>query len=129
MAVYDGVPSIRLEGDEERALALVPEAKALLYKVQSFLKRAEVGTFAMTRRVSDDSYIYALSAEGQNLLHISVMPGAVDTLEDKDEEFPGTVFPDFYSGLVFNGIQDEKESTDENGEVVRTEEIPAELRG
>ena len=74
MAVYDGTPSIRLEGDQERALVLVPEAKALLYRVQAFKQSSGVNTFSMTRRVDDDSVIYVLSAHGQHIIHISVAP-------------------------------------------------------
>jgi len=107
MAVYDGVPSIRLEGDRGRALALIPEAKALLYKVQTFLQRAEIETFSMSRRVDDDSYIYVLSSGGQNLLHISVAPAAVDS------EYPTPDIPEgestltMLSGMVVRGFQEE----------------------
>ena len=99
MAVYDGVPSIRLEGDEGRALALIPEAKALLYKVQTFKQRAGVGTFSMSRRVDDDSTIYVLSAHDQNLIHISVAPDVPEMINSENPIPEGTLFPDFYSGL------------------------------
>ena len=71
MALYDGVPSIRLEGDEQRALALIPEAKALLYRTQEVIKNAGVSTYSMYRNV-DDGYIRTLCAHGQNIIHISV---------------------------------------------------------
>lgn len=103
MAVYDGVPSIRLEGDEKRALALIPEAKALLYKVQTFLSKSQVGTFSMSRRVDADSYIYALCANGQNILRISVKPKIPDEVTTVDEEIDPRLFPDFYSGLIYDG--------------------------
>lgn len=103
MAVYDGVPSIRLEGDEKRALALIPEAKALLYKVQTFLSKSQVGTFSMSRRVDADSYIYALCANGQNILRISVKPKIPDEITTVSEEDDSRQFPDFYSGLVYDG--------------------------
>lgn len=104
MAVYDGVPSIRLEGDEERALALVPEAKALLYKVQTFKQRAGVGTFSMSRRVDGDSTIYVLSAHDQNVIHISVAPEFPEATYSASEPPEASLFPDFYSGLVFGGL-------------------------
>ena len=119
MAVYDGVPSIRLEGDEERALALVPEAKALLYKVQTFKQRAEVGTFSMSRRVDDDSTIYVLSSHGQNLIHIAVAPDVPEQVYPKDEIPDPTLFPDFYSGLVYNGYLEERTRTDDEGNEIR----------
>ena len=103
MAVYDGVPSIRLEGDEERALVLVPEAKALLYKVQTFKQRAGVGTFSMSRRVDDDSTIYVLSSLGQNLIHIAVATDVPEQVYLKDETPDSALSPDFYSGLVYGG--------------------------
>ena len=119
MAVYDGVPSIRLEGDEERALALIPEAKALLYKVQTFKQRAGVGTFSMSRRVDDDSTIYVLSSLGQNLIHISVAPDVPEQVYRKDEIPDPTLFPDFYSGLVYNGYLEERVREDDDGNEVR----------
>lgn len=119
MAVYDGVPSIRLEGDEERALALIPEAKALLYKVQTFKQRAGVGTFSMSRRVDDDSTIYVLSAHGQNLIHISVAPDVPEMINAEHPIPEGTLFPDFYSGLVYNGYLEERVRTDDDGNEIR----------
>ena len=119
MAVYDGVPSIRLEGDEERALALVPEAKALLYKVQTFKQRAEVGTFSMSRRVDDDSTIYVLSSHGQNLIHIAVAPDVPEMINPENPIPEGTLFPDFYSGLVYNGYLEERTRTDDEGNEIR----------
>ena len=109
MAVYDGVPSIRLEGDEGRALALIPEAKALLYKVQTFKQRAGVGTFSMSRRVDDDSYIYVLSAGDQNLIHISVAPHSTDvTYETPPVE--GVMPLTMLSGMVVRGYIEEQPS-------------------
>lgn len=108
MAVYDGVPSIRLEGDEGRALALIPEAKALLYKVQTFKKRAGVGTFSMSRRVDDDSTIYVLSALEQNVIQISVAPDVPEEVRLTEAPSLSTLFPDFYSGLVFDGFMEER---------------------
>jgi len=104
MAVYDGVPSIRLEGDEGRALALVPEAKALLYKVQTFKQRAGVGTFSMSRRVDDDSTIYVLSTQDQNLIHIAVAPDIPEQINSSEANAPAKLAPDIYSGLVYNGF-------------------------
>lgn len=96
--MYDGVPSIRLEGDQQRALALIPEAKALLYQCQELIKNAGVNTFSMSKSV-EDGYIYVLCANGQNILSISVGVEAVDeTYEEPD--YPYSVPPDFYSGIV-----------------------------
>lgn len=106
MAVYDGIPSIRLEGDEGRALALIPDAKALLYKVQNFLKRADVGTFSMSRRVDDDAYIYVLSSNGQNIIHISAAVGAVD--EKQPAELVGSFESPItmLSGMIVRGYME-----------------------
>jgi len=118
MASYDGAPSIRLEGDEKRALALIPEGKLLLSKAQAFTKRAEIPTYSMSRRVSDDEYIYVLVAGDQNIIQISAgvkYPGLVH----KEPEIPESpVFPDFLSGLVFNGIVDTREETKADGSKV-----------
>ena len=104
MAAYDGVPSIRLEGNKDRALALIPEAKALLFRVQQFLKTAGVSTYSSSQQVGQDGYIYVLSSEGQNIIHISVDVEHVDSVE---QEAPvpveTSVTPSFYSGLVFGG--------------------------
>lgn len=118
MAVYDGVPSIRLEGDEKRALALIPEAKALLYKVQNILAKTGTSTYSMSRRVSDDAYIFVLCTGGQNIITISVAPTVVDTVLP---DVPGPItrlFPDFYSGLVYDGRMGERTRTID-GETVR----------
>lgn len=118
MASYDGAPSIRLEGDEKRALALIPEGKLLLSKAQAFTKRAEIPTYSMSRRVSDDEYIYVLVAGDQNIIQISAgvkYPGLVH----EEPEIPESpVFPDFLSGLVFNGIMDTREETKADGSKV-----------
>lgn len=98
MALYDGVPSIRLEGDEQRALALVPEAKALLYRTQEVIKNAGVSTYSMYRNV-EDGYIRTLCAHGQNIVFISVGAESVDETYEK-KEHPYAMFPDFYSGIV-----------------------------
>lgn len=104
MAIYDGVPSIRLEGDRARALALIPEAKLLLQKLQSFTSRANVPTFSMSQRIGSDAYIYVLQASGQNIIHISAGTTLVDTTTEELPEGDSRLFPDFLSGLVFNGI-------------------------
>lgn len=118
MASYDGAPSIRLEGDEKRALALIPEGKLLLSKAQAFTKRAGIPTYSMSRRVSDDEYIYVLVAGGQNIIQISAgvrYPGLVH----EEPEFPeSSIFPDFLSGLVFNGVMDTREEIRADGSKV-----------
>ncbi len=112
MAVYDGVPSIRLEGDKDRALAFVPDAKALLYRVQSFLKIADVSTFSASQRV-DNGYIYVLSSSGQNIIHIAVDVEFVDTVEPEPPIPPeGKTFPSFYSGLVSSGFLESRVGPD-----------------
>ena len=118
MASYEGAPSIRLEGDEQRALALIPEGKLLLSKAQAFTKRADIPTYSMSRRVSDDEYIYVLVAGDQNIISISagvVFPDAVH----KPEELPeASLFPDFLSGIVFNGVMDTRSETKADGSTV-----------
>lgn len=115
MASYDGAPSVRLEGDEKRALALIPEGKLLLSKAQAFTKRAEIPTYSMSRRVSDDEYIYVLVAGDQNIIQISAgvkYPGLVH----EESEVPESLdYPDFLSGLVFNGVMDTRERTNADG--------------
>jgi hypothetical protein len=122
MASYDGAPSIRLEGDEKRALALIPEGKLLLSKAQAFTKRAEVPTYSMSRRVSDDEYIYVLVAGDQSIIQISAgakYPGLVHREpEEKFEDSEFSTYPDFLSGLVFNGILDTREETMADGSKV-----------
>lgn len=118
MASYDGAPSIRLEGDEKRALALVPEGKLLLSKAQAFTKRAEIPTYSMSRRVSDDEYIYVLVAGEQNIIQISAGVKYPGLVHEEPEVPESPVFPDFLSGLVFNGIMDTREETKADGSKV-----------
>lgn len=118
MASYDGAPSIRLEGDEKRALALIPEGKLLLSKAQAFTKRAEIPTYSMSRRVSDDEYIYVLVAGDQNIIQISAGVKYPGLVHEEPEVPESPVFPDFLSGLVFNGIMDTREETKTDGSKV-----------
>jgi len=118
MASYDGAPSVRLEGDEKRALALIPEGKLLLSKAQAFTKRAEIPTYSMSRRVSDDEYIYVLVAGDQNIIQISAGVKYPGLVHEEPEVPESPVFPDFLSGLVFNGIMDTREETKSDGSKV-----------
>lgn len=118
MASYDGAPSIRLEGDEKRALALIPEGKLLLSKAQAFTKRAEIPTYSMSRRVSDDEYIYVLVAGDQNIIQISAGVKYPGLVHEEPEVPESPVFPDFLSGLVFNGVMDTREETKADGSKV-----------
>lgn len=118
MASYDGAPSIRLEGDEKRALALIPEGKLLLSKAQAFTKRAEIPTYSMSRRVSDDEYIYVLVAGDQNIIQISAGVKYPGLVHEEPEVPESPVFPDFLSGLVFNGIMDTRQETKADGSKV-----------
>lgn len=106
--MYTGFPSIQLEGDKERALALIPEGKALLYKAQMVRDNAGVNTFAMTESVGEDGYIYVLCAGATNVIQISVAPIEVDKTRETEEEtreWPEN--PDLLSGLVFKGTLSE----------------------
>lgn len=104
MAVYDGFPSIRLEGDEGKALALIPEAKVLLYKLQQFLQRGEVDTYSMSRRVGEDGYIYVRAVRGQYFIHVSVRPQEVDQTYETPEPPEVASDPSILSGMVTRGF-------------------------
>lgn len=123
MASYDGVPSIRLEGDEKRALALIPEGKLLLSKAQAFTKRAEIPTYSMSRRVSDDEYIYVLVAGDQNIIQISAGVKYPGLVHEEPEVHESPVFPDFLSGLVFDGIMGTREEIKADGSKISYEVI------
>lgn len=112
MASYDGVPTVRLEGDEARALALLPEGKLLLSKAQTVARNGDIPTFSMSRRVSEDSYIYVLVAGSQNIIQISVAPTVVDKVDPVEETYEPPRFPDFLSGVVVNGVMDAHEDLD-----------------
>ena len=118
MALVDGAPSIRLEGDEKRALALIPEGRLLLSKAQAFTKRAEIPTYSMSRRVSEDEYIYVLVAGGQNVIQISAGVVFPDHVHEETEEVDPTLYPDFLSGIVFNGFIGSRTQTREDGSKV-----------
>lgn len=121
MAVYDGVPSIRLEGDKDRALALIPEAKALLYRVQEFLRIADITTFSSSQRVGEDGYIYVLCSHGQNIIHISVDVVEVAVREEEVPTPPEGKAPfSFYSGLVFRGHLEQRTSQGQTYSVCAT---------
>lgn len=115
MALYDGFPSIRLEGDEDRALALIPEAKALLYKLQTFLKASGVETYSMSRRAGDDGYIYVRAAQGQYIIDISVAPRLVDSSYSEPETDEPISTPTLLSGMTVRGF---------GYEIVRPQERP-----
>ena len=108
MALYDGVPSIRLEGDKTRALALIPDAKALLYTVQAVKKNMGVDTFAMTRAVGEDAVVYVLSTGTQNILHISVATEVPEQINEEPTVSKGILTPDFLSGIVFTGLLEDR---------------------
>lgn len=104
MAVYDGVPSIRLEGDEKRALAAIPVAKVLLQKVQSFLRRSGVTTFSASQAYGDDGSIYVLCTENQNIIHISVDHQVSEVETTVLEPTAPIEYPDLLSGIVVDGV-------------------------
>lgn len=99
MAIYDGVPSIRLEGDQKRALALIPEAKALLYKAQQVIANSPANTYSLARPV-EDGYIYVVTANGTNVIHIAVAPDVTDEVTEEEEDVNVRLHPDFYSGMI-----------------------------
>lgn len=112
MALYDGFPSIELKGDQQRALALIPRAKDLLYRVQEVKRNAAVPVYAMTQRIDDDSSIYAMSAQTVNLIRISVAVEAEEPLSPENgfAESPLEFDPaaptapmDMLSGMVLPG--------------------------
>lgn len=107
MALYDGFPSIRLEGDEDRALALIPEAKALLYKLQVFLQRGGVDTYSMSRSAGDDGYIYVRAAQGLYNITISVRPKVTDQKYAEPEIPVQPTLPTILSGMVLRGYERE----------------------
>lgn len=116
MALYDGVPSVRLEGDQKKALALLPLGKSLLAKAQSVARNADVNTFSMSERVDSDSYIYVLIAGGQNVISISCAVDIPDTVYVDDPDVPATTaFPDFLSGVVANGLIESVTTTGPDG--------------
>lgn len=120
MALYDGAVSVRLEGDEQKALALIPDAKALLARVQTILKGTGANTYALSRRIGDNSYIYALVAGTVNTVHISVDPVVPDKVIDPATVIPGTAKDiDFYSGFVFGGALEPVLVQDANGRQVQ----------
>ncbi len=114
MDLVEGVPSIRIEGDRERALTLIPEGRLLLAKAQAVARRAKIPTYSMQRRVDDDSYIYVLVAGGQNIVQISVAP-RVPSEAYSDWVMPvPAMAPTILSGLIIDGwltpqIRDGKE--------------------
>jgi hypothetical protein len=118
MALVQGTPSIRLEGDRERALALIPEAQLLLAKAQSVTQRADVPTYSMNRRVSDDEYIYVLQYGEQSVIHISAGAVHPDVVYNAPELPPYTQFPNFLSGIVSDGRMDTRTETRPDGSTV-----------
>lgn len=98
MALYDGFPIVRFEGDRQAGLALVPEGKRLLYQVQQVVERAKIPIYSLTEKFGDDSYITAMHAGTTRVILISVNPS---TSEDRFELSPDGPLPDFYSGVVW----------------------------
>lgn len=127
MPVVDGTPSIRLEGDRTRGLALIPEGQLLLQRVQAIANRADVPVFSMHQAIGDDVNIYALKAGSVSVISISVAPKHVDVVfEEPEFEIPeGGTFLDFMSGVVTNGIIDTITTTDAQGKVTSTRVVRA----
>lgn len=98
--MYDGAPSIRLEGDRERALALIPNAKALLQRAQAFVQTAKVPTFSMSETLGPGEYIFVLVSNGQNLITISAEPQVVDKVTTEVPLILGEATPRYYSGCT-----------------------------
>lgn len=103
MALYAGVPSIRLEGDRDKALMLVPRGKLLLHRVQSLMTAAKVSTYSKYERVDDESYIRVLCTKSLNIISISVKPEFVDEVTPKGKKHD-RVIDVLYSGFVFDGL-------------------------
>lgn len=103
MPLYDGTPSIKLEGDKAKALARIPDAKLLLAKTQAVATRAGIATFGMTQR-TEGGYLYALTANGVNRILVSVDPEVPDATDEETPEIIQHNFPDILSGVVFGGI-------------------------
>ena len=112
----DRVASIRLEGNEQRALELIPQGRALLEKAQSVAHRAGVPTFSMSRPLADDAYAYVLIAGSVQIIQISAGVSVPDLVYEEVEDSEP---PDFLSGLVFRGIIESRKRTLPNGSVVR----------
>lgn len=104
MPLYDGTPSIKLEGDKAKALARIPDAKLLLAKTQAVATRAGIATFGMTQR-TEGGYLYALTANGVNRILVSVDPEVPDTTDEETPEIIQHNFPDILSGVVFSGLR------------------------
>lgn len=81
---------------------LVPRAKALLYRLQALKESMGVSTYSMFERVSDDAFIECLSANGIEIITITVAPEVVGV---PAPEFESTSFayPTFFSGLIYPG--------------------------
>lgn len=121
MDPISGVSSVRLEGDRLRALALLPEGRLLLEKVKAIKTRSGAETFAMSRAVGEDAYIYVLSAGGQNIINISVDPIVVDKVYELP---PGPVlYPNFLSGIVWDGYIKRRKRVNDLGVEVDPEYI------
>lgn len=102
MALYSGVPSIRLEGDVTKALAAIPAAKTLLQTVQRFVDRSGANTFSASQSYGPDVSIYVLCANGQNI--ISIVAGEPEIPFEFAVETPIVdPWPDILSGLVHEG--------------------------
>lgn len=98
--MYDGTPSIRLEGDRTRALALIPDAKALLQRAQAFVKTADVPTYSLSASPGPGQYIFVLVSNGLSVITISVDPVAVDEEIKEIEPEEGQPGVAYYSGCV-----------------------------
>lgn len=112
MALYDGYPSIRLEGDKARSLALIPRAKLLLHKVQKVRETSGCEVFQMTERVDDASYIRALSAGNVNTLFISSLSEIPDEVERPLPYIPYEGRPTIYSGATYSAIIEPRQRED-----------------
>ena len=69
----------------------------------------------MSRRVSDDEYIYVLVAGDQNIIQISAGVVVPDHVHEEPDVIDPSLFPDFLSGMVPNGIMEAREETKPDG--------------
>lgn len=98
-----GVANIAISGDEEKGLAYVIEAQALLRIALEQMRVRQITQFSMQRRFSDDVYCYVVCAAGLNMVRIVAGYGESPQGPGEPLKYPVDI-PDFLSGAVNNGL-------------------------
>lgn len=95
---HPGIVRLRIEGDLDEGLELVPRARAMLAELQQRMRLGGVEVAAQSLRLGDDAYLTVRIAGGINIAQIST--GRVSATGEDIRRVDGV--PDFVCGIITN---------------------------